>query len=151
MNEVVNGFDISPNRKKLLIPVIRKKDAPFLIEYDFATGHKDTLHTTVFDKFEGSWSLWVRYSHDGSKILYDLYPYGTFGLAFYGSQTGIIDRSSLSGKIIHTSPDNESTWITVFPQWSPDDREIMCCTASISTEPAGFVDAFGVYILKNIK
>ncbi len=124
-SEDVNGFDLSPDRKKLLIPVVRKKDSPFLIEYDLQTGHKDTLHSAVFNGIFGTWSLWVRYSHDGSQILYN------------GGQTGIIDRSSLSGKFINTNPDNESIWVTKFPQWSPDDKEIIYCAASVSIEPAG--------------
>ncbi len=137
-SEDVNGFDISPDRKKLLIPVVRKKDSPFLIEYDLLTGHKDTLHSAVFDGVFGTSSLWVRYSHDGRQILYD------------GGETGIIDRSSLSGKVINTNPDNESIWVIKFPQWSPDDKEIIYCAATISSEPAGFVNAFGIFILKNL-
>jgi hypothetical protein len=148
-DEMVNGFDISPDRKELLLPVIPKTDPPYLIEYDLTTGVKRTY--PVFNGFNGNWSLWARYSHDGKQILYDLYPVGSFGSAFgvfYGSETGIIDRLSFSRRVINTNPTNEGTWITVFPQWSPDDQQIIYLAGAISIEPPGAVSESGIYILK---
>ncbi len=151
--EPANGFDISPDRKKLLIPVTPINQVPFIIEYDFATKNMDTLHID-FDNPNGrQWSLWLRYSHDGKRILYDLYPINTFGNGpglTYGRETCVIERISLSRKVLNLNPTSEGTWVSVFPNWSPNDNEIVYCASSISIEPPGDLGGFQVCVLKHL-
>lgn len=143
--EMINGFDISPDGKKILIPSVGIR-IPYLIEYDILTHVFDTLRIP-FTPSNNRNGLWLRYNHDGSKILYCNYaPAKLLGLAT--SEIGIIDRKSLSKKIVSTNPTNEGRWICLFPNWSPDEKKIVCCAATILREPAGYLGSFEICILK---
>ena len=148
----VNGFDISPDGKKLLIPF--DGPVPLIAEYDLTTHKLDTLRVS-FDGTHGRSLLWLRYNHDGSKILYGNYPQHAFDLSPFGvsdtSEIGILDRATLVKQILYTDQTNEGWWISVFPQWSPDEKSIVYCTAPIYTEPRGSVGNFQVCILKSLK
>jgi len=145
-DEMVNGFDISPDRKKILIPC-QGKNKTFIIEYDISKRVFDTLNIPSIESYTRN-GLWLRYSHDGSRILYCSYWGGTsFGA---GSEIGIIDRVSLLKIIYNTAPKSEGQWISVFPNWSPDDQHIVYCAATFMKEPAILGD-FEICILKSLK
>ncbi len=147
--EVINGFDVSPDGKKLLIPSVSYKRKPLVIEYDLTTQQSDTLNITFDDYPLG---LWLRYSHDGTKILYSYYPLEALSDEEIGgvNQVGIIDRATFAKQILIAAPDNEPTWVTVFPQWSPDDSKIIFGCGQYSFEPPGVAD-YQLYILKSLQ
>lgn len=150
--EMVNGFDVSPDGKKLLIPTVRRNDDPLLIEYDLITHISDTLQVP-FKYLSSRMGLWLRYSHGGSKILYSNYPMNSFaGEGVYNSSyIGIIDRATLSNQILHTELNDERPWVALCPAWSPDDKSIVYCSGFISIEPPGSLVGFRVCILKSLK
>ncbi len=153
-SEVVNSFDISPDGKKLLFTVTGYK-TPLLIEFDLSTHVFDTLNVQ-FNPMYSRVGLWVRYSHDGTKILYDNYPLGALDPMGplhegEGSEVGIIDRAMQSKQILQTSPTTEGTYVAMYPQWSPDDQMIVYSLTGISPEPAGYVSGYWVYILKSLQ
>ncbi len=147
--EIVNGFDISPDRKKLLVPVLRSGFEPLIVEFELATHLLDTLAVNLNTSNVGR-SLWLRYSHDGSKLLYSSYPLSSFsdGVVNDISEVGIINRGSLRKDILIAAPNTEPTWVSVFPQWSPDDNKIVFSCATHVPEPLDYLDSYQVYILK---
>ena len=151
INESVNGFDISPDGKKLLFGSTGSR-APLAIEYDLATHVSDTLNV-FFDPMYDRLSLWLRYSHDGSKILYDNYALGAVYSVEYEpdqSEIGIIDRATLTKQVLDTSPDNEEYYVSLFPQWSPDDTRIVYSLSQVSEEPPGTTGYYSLRILKSL-
>lgn len=149
--EMINGFDISPDGKTLLIASTGNR-APIIIEYDLASHVLDTLDVRFAPSYD-RWALWVRYNHDGTKILYGNYPLGSFSQDGVEdtSEIGIIDLTTNSKTILSTNPTTEGTWINVFPEWSPDETAILYGSAAIFREPLGMVGNFQVCILKSLK
>jgi hypothetical protein len=149
--EMVNGFDISPDGKKLLIPSVRFERKPILMEYDLTTHTIDTLlvdFDVSFDRF----ALWVRYNHDGSKILYSNYPLFSFSqssAANDSSEIGIIDRNTLVKQVLKTNPLNTIPWVSVFPQWSLDEARIIYGCAPLLED--GRAGIYQVCILKSLE
>lgn len=149
--EMVNGFDVSPDGKKLLIASASAARPPFVIEYNLALQTFDTL--LRFNSEYPRWALWLRYNHDGSKILYGNYPIGSFAHSSVGdsSEVGIIDRQTFTKRVLNTNPNNQSEWISVFPEWSPNEDKIVYGSGPIFTEPPGAVGSYQICILKTLQ
>lgn len=145
--ETVNGFDISPDDKKLLFPLHYSQQTPKLVEYDLTTHKADTLVVTFTRQF-----VWVRYSHDGNQIVYSNYPAGVGGSTVYDdSEIGIIDRATLTRQILDVNTNSPYLSVNVFPDWSLDDRHIIYGSArGPSTELPGAKGFYSLFVLKNV-
>jgi hypothetical protein len=151
-NETINGFDISPDGSRLLIPSVGSNRLPYSVEFNLSSQILDTLGVS-FDTAKRLPLLWLRYSHDGRSILYGNYPTGAFsGGAVSGpAEIGVIDRTTLSKRVLNTEPDTHGPSVSVLPQWSPDDNMIVFGSGAISTEPRGYIAGYQLYILKTLK
>ncbi len=145
--EVVNGFDISPDGKKLLIPSVDYYRMPRIVEYDLTTHASDTLRVP-FNTSYCRWLLWLRYSHDGTKILYSNYPYGPSNDS---SEVGIIDRVTLQKQVLYVNPVTTFPWVCVYPEWSPDDTQIVYTAGILDYEPAGYVGIGSLCFLRTLR
>jgi hypothetical protein len=146
--EMVNGFDISPDGKQLLIPSVGYGRQPIVFEYNLETHIADTLPISFNTSFD-RWALWLRYNKDASKILYSNYPIFSFsevGAANDSSEVGIIDRLSLKKQILDTAPIYTVPWICVFPEWSFDETKIVYGAAPVTE--SGAAGVYQVCILK---
>jgi hypothetical protein len=145
--EVVNGFDISPNGEKLLVPLNHWALTPNVIEYDLNTKTVDTLRVNFKRQF-----LWLRYNSDATQILYSNYARGSGGSSVENnSEVGIIDMESVTKKILDVNTNPGGTSVNFCPNWSPDNRSIVYGSArGPLTEPPGGKEAYSLYILKNI-
>ncbi len=150
-NEMMNGFDVSPDGKTLLIGSTSSSRPPLVIEYNLSQQIFDTI-PVVFDSLAMyDPGLWVRYSHDGTKILYSNYPLGTFDESVgYPGEIGIIDRATGARRALETNPTTEGMWVGVFPEWSPDDTKIVYSCAELQLEPPGALTGFQICILKTL-
>ncbi len=150
-NEMMNGFDVSPDGKTLLIGATSSSRPPLVIEYNLGQQIFDTI-PVVFDSlamFDPA--IWVRYSHDGTKILYSNYPLGTFSESVdYPGEIGIIDRATGTRRALQTDPSTEGTWVGIFPVWSPDDKHIVYSCGMLQSEPPGSL-GYQICILKTLK
>lgn len=146
--EITNGFDISPDNHKLLIPLNHYYDYPRIIEFDLFTGEIETLKVNFIHQF-----LWLRYNPTGTKIVYSNYPKGSGGeTVFDTSEVGIIDRSTLSKRVLNTNTNLGWYSINLFPDWSPDGEHIVYgSTKGPAIEPLGSIGYFSLYILKNVE
>jgi len=98
--EPVNGFDLSPDNSKLLIPAVQAIGSPKIVEYDLQTRVRDTLDVS-FDISFTRICLWLRYNNDGSQILYSNFPRGSYiHPTNDGSEVGIIDRTTLKKRVL---------------------------------------------------
>jgi hypothetical protein len=146
--ETINGFDISPDGKKLLIASVGPHQ-PVLYEYDLQAHTRDTI-PTYFDIAHVGTLLWVRYSPNGEKILYGTYPGDIFagGFANEPGEMGIIDKSTAQKHVLNGSPDNQGVYMCVLPSWSPDGKMIVYGACYISTHPKGYISSFRLTILR---
>jgi hypothetical protein len=146
--ETINGFDISPDGKKLLIASVGPHQ-PVLYEYDLQGHTRDTI-PTYFDIAHVGTLLWVRYSPNGEKILYGTYPGDIFagGFASEPGEMGIIDKSTAQKHVLNCSPDNQLTYMCVLPSWSPDGKRIVYGAAYISIHPKGNIPFFRLAVLR---
>ncbi len=152
--EMLNGFDLHPNNKELLIGAVQATQLvgapPILIRYHLDTQLIDTLVTNFNYSFNRT-GLWVRYNSDGTKILYCNFPRGIFtSTTNDDSEVGIIYLPSLQRKILDVNTNGKETKRSVqfAPKWSPDDRHIVYVSAPLSIE--GARGLFSLYILKNV-
>ncbi len=153
ISEMVNGFDVSPDGKMLLLGSTSDFRPPLFIEYDLADHTLDTLPVT-FDTATVNPALWVRYSHSGTKILYSNYPFYAFDPndpVNFPSEIGIVDRGTGSRRVLETNPTNQGKWVGIFPEWSPDDASIVYSCGELATEPPGYVDLYQICILKTLQ
>jgi hypothetical protein len=146
--ETINGFDISPDGKKLLIASVGPHQ-PVLYEYDLQGHTRDTI-PTYFDIAHVGTLLWVRYSPNGEKILYGTYPGDIFagGFASEPGEIGVIDKSTAQKHVLNGSPDNQGVYMCVLPSWSPDGKMIVYGACYISTHPKGYISSFRLTILR---
>ena len=148
--ETVNGFDISPDGKKLLVPSTGYNRMPLVIEYNLTSHESDTLKVPFNTSYD-RWALWLRYNHDGSKILYSSYPINSIqGEANDSSEVGIIDRITLSKQVLNVNPLYGFPTVCVFPEWSPDETEIVYCVGGMTGDPVGYVNISSLFILKTL-
>lgn len=146
--EIVNGFDISHDRKKLLIPGVQRGKNVILVEYDLETKVADTL-LNYKPESEMKRSLWVQYSNDDSLILYSL-SYFTLAPSPIGDQSevGILDKSRRMKRIINVAPDNELAYCIPYPRWSPDNKSICYGAGSIPPNLFDSINPFYIYIMQ---
>jgi hypothetical protein len=151
----LNGFDLSPDNRKLLVPNIRASftggpQPPRIIEFDFNTLQADTFDV-AFDLSFVRIGLWLRYSPDGNRILYCQYPMNPFGTANDDSEIGIIELPSRHKRVldVNTSPRFGRRSVQLAPTWSPDGQHIVYGSGTLFM-PEGRVGTYSLYILKNV-
>lgn len=122
--EYVNGFDISPDGKKLLYPVVKYGYSPQAMEYDLQTREHKLLEVE-FEQRKTVQCLWLRYNSKGDKILYSCYPpYGSVDST--RNESGVYDLVKKKKTILPLHTDNDlPITINHFPVWSPDDKHIV--------------------------
>lgn len=145
--ESVNGFDISPDDSRLLIPLARPQLTARAAYLDLKTKKIDTLNFNFDQQF-----VWLRFSHSGNRVLYNTYPWGIGSHTVNGyTNVGVINLNDLSYKILDVNTNQYGTSLNVFPDWSSDDKNIIFGSApGPSSEPAGAVGLYSLYILKNV-
>jgi hypothetical protein len=146
--EVIHGFDVSPDDRKLIIPMSHFSGYPKMGSYDLETGILETLKVDFIHQY-----LWLRYNSTGSKILYSNHPYGAVaGTANDTSEVGIIDIASMSKQILNVNVSAPYPSISLFPDWSSDDEHIVYGNApGPMIEPLGSVGYFSLYLLTNVR
>lgn len=145
--ETVNGFDVRPDEKKLLIPLHFPTQRPIIIEYDLTTQEVDTLNVQLPNKQ----FVWLRYDSSGGQILYSSYPGGVGGDTVWDdSEIGIINRSTLTKRVLDANTNPHGHSLNVFPNWSLDNKHIIYGSAPLSDEPPGSKGRFSLYLLKNV-
>jgi hypothetical protein len=145
--EVCNGFDISPDGSKLILPVNRMAESPLIVEYALASGIMDTFDLT-FDRQ----LLWLRYHSGGDQIVYSNYPRGAGGSTVAtNSEIGIVERSTQTKRILDVNTAPGFTSVSVFPTWSPDYKHILYGSAEgPSSEPPGAKGLYSLFILRDV-
>lgn len=152
-SEMLNGFDIHPSNRKLLIPLIQSTrinlKPPKLCIYDFGKKVIDTMKI----EFSFSWArtgLWVRYNKNADKILYSCFPHGSYiETTNDNSEVGIINLPSLTKRILDVNTNrNKNGSVQLAPNWSPDEEKIVYGSGDISYE--GAVGRRRLYILKSL-
>ncbi|MEX1160069.1 MAG: hypothetical protein WEA79_04400 [Balneolaceae bacterium] len=152
--EMLNGFDLSPDNQKLLIPNVRVEGyellTPQIIEYTLATQQADTFDTE-FDISFARIGLWLRYSPDGGRILYCNYPWGAVGSNTNDdSEMGIIELPSRHKRILDTNTNEAYTKrsIQLAPTWSANGQHIIYPSGSLHNR--GQKGTYSLYILQNV-
>jgi len=130
--ETLHGFDIHPSGGLLLVP-INRSSGRFTHEKSpkigIASLKKQTLDTldVNFDFILNRTGLYLRYNHDGSKILYCCFPDNAYGYVTNGtSEVGIIDATTLTKTILDVDTYGKGLGsIQLAPNWSPDETAIV--------------------------
>jgi len=148
LEEIVNGFDISPDGRTLLYPLnfdnVRGTRRPKVVAYNLERGTRDTLARDFRPQL-----LWLRYSPDGSRFLYGIYQEE----AFHSSSgrvdsIGVINLQTGARRALNTTTtDGES--MDLFPRWSPSGRHVVYGSSSVAVAD-GAVGTFSLYVLKNV-
>ncbi len=157
-SEMLNGFDLSPENTKLLYPNVRASFAnpdipqtPQIIEYNLETQQADTFATT-FDLSFVRVGLWLRYSPDGSRILYCNFPLGSFtSTTNDDSEVGIIELHSRQKRIldINTNSEGRKRSVQIAPTWSYDGQDIVYGSGELFY-PSGAKGFYSLYMIKNV-
>ncbi len=144
-SEVVNGFDVSPDGTKLLIPINRSTLSPLVVEYTLATGHRDTLSAEFSRQL-----VWLRYNSLGTRILYCNYPTGVGGSRVDDdTEIGIMDRTTKVKSILDVNTNPGGLSVSLFPNWASNDAYIVYGSArGPAQEPPGAISAYSLYALR---
>jgi hypothetical protein len=142
--EYWNGFDISSDGKKLLVPHPTKYSfgKPIFMEYELGSESLDTLDIEIPDLYNDE--VWGQYSHDDSLILFSITT--RWGTGAGESLVGVHDRHTKRTKPIVVSPSNQRPFSAPYPRWSPDDQAICYGGCEIPVNTLDYVGPFQVYI-----
>lgn len=148
-NELLNGFDITPDGKTLYYTLTFKNKAPQIVRVDLQISKRDTL-PIVFDLNYDRRCLWLQLNSTATKLLYGVYPDNAWQTEVTdNSEVGVIDLPSLHKKEIRMqSPLRFSNFMALFPSWSPDDKHIVFGGGPISSD--GTVGLYSLFVLKNV-
>lgn len=151
-DEMVNGFDVHPNGTTLLIPDVRSSIStprrPRIVEYDLTTETPDTL-ALDYDSFINE-GLWLRYSPDGSQILYSNFPFNAYtSTAAPASEVGVFDRATGAKRVLDVNTDPRGESVQIAPTWSPNGQHILYGSAPL-TLPRGAVGPYSLYVLQDV-
>lgn len=151
-DEMINGFDIHPDGTTLLIPDVRSSIStprrPRIVEYDLTTETPDTL-ALDYDSFINR-GLWLRYSPDGSQILYSNFPFNAYSdTAAPESEVGIFDRATGAKRELDVNTDPRGESVQIAPTWSPNGQHILYGSAPL-TLPRGAVGPYSLYVLQDV-
>ncbi len=146
-NEVIEGFDISPDGTKLLFPLNYAR-YPTLDEFNLVD-HSIRILDLKFDHI----FLWARYSPDGKRILYSNYSAGVGGSSTAsGTEVGIVDMETMTKSVLDVNTNEYGSSVNVFPSWSPDGRAIIFGSAQgPEPTPSGAISPYSLYVLRNVQ
>ena len=139
-----NGFDISSDGRKLLVPHLSQyiPGIPTFIEHDLESGTVDTL-AILFDPVDHN-EVWGQYSNSDSLILYSIS--NRWGTGAVGFDVGIYNRNTRQATTIAVAPTADRPFAAPYPRWSPDDTAICYGGAVIPVNTLDYVGPFKVYI-----
>lgn len=139
-----NGFDITSDGRKLLVPIASKyiPGTAIFVEHDLQTGTVDTL--TVDSKNTYHNEVWAQYSHSDSLLLFSLTE--RWGTGASASVVGIYNRSSKVTTPIVVSPSPLRPFSAPYPRWSPDDQAICYGGSELPENTIDYVGPFLVHI-----
>ncbi len=152
-SEMINGFDLSPDNSKLLIPMVRATPltarSPLVGIYNLHTQTMDTLKVH-FDLSYVRVGLWLRYNSDGSKILYCNFPHGSYTYTTNDdSQVGIIEMPSQTKRVLDVNTYIGGRSVQLAPTWGPNDQNIIYGSAPLAM-PSGAKGTYSLYVLKRV-
>ncbi len=152
-SEMLNGFDLSPDNTKLLVPLVQATPLtihpPLVGIYHLQTQTMDTLKVHFDQSFDRE-GLWLRYNSDGSRILYCNFPHGVFGYTTNDdSQVGIIEMPSQTKRVLDVNTYTGGRSVQLAPTWGPNDQNIIYGSAPLAM-PSGAKGKYSLYILKNV-
>jgi hypothetical protein len=152
--ETLHGFDIHPNGDTLLVPMavgqFNDIRPPKLGIVSIKIQTLDTLDISFNLSFLRV-GLWVRYNHDGSRILYCCFPENAYGYVTNdNSEVGIIESTTLEKTTLDVNTNNESEHgsVQLVPNWSPDETAIVFGSGNVNKE--GLSGTRKLYILKKL-
>lgn len=154
--EYTNGFDLSPDGRRLLYPVHFLGRLPLLVERDLVTGRADTLDFGFERQF-----LWARYHPTrAGVVVYGNYPLGVQGSSSGDyAEVGVANLTTRERRVLDTNtqaegrafepgyPVSEARSLDIFPVWSPDGRHVLYASA----ETMGAQRSnYSLYVLKDV-
>jgi len=124
---------------------------PQIVAYDLQAQTADTLDVD-FDVGQGRIGLWLRYSPDGSQILYSNFPEGVYTSRVPGpSEVGLIELPAEEKQVLDVNTNRGGTSVQLAPTWSPDEQHILYGSApGPAEEPPGAKGSYSLYVLKNV-
>ena len=78
-DEIVNGFDVSPDGNTLLVPEVFSKTTPKILMVEMSTGQVRWVQELSLDVNRELELLCMRYNNDGTEVLYSIYSRGVLG------------------------------------------------------------------------
>jgi Tol biopolymer transport system component len=150
LEEIVNGFDVSPDGRALLYPInydnFRGSRPPKVVRYDLNTATPDTLSWHFRPQL-----LWLRYSPSGSRLLYGIYDESSLNTGSGRTDSiGVIDLATGSRRSLNTQthPEEEES-MDLFPRWAPSGQSVIYGSAPVDGE-RGAVGHFSLYVLRDV-
>jgi dipeptidyl aminopeptidase/acylaminoacyl peptidase len=148
-DEIVNGFDISPDGKTMLVPIVKNYTPPMIARYDIESRKMiDTFYSFTNRNKD---LLWMRYNNDGSKILYSNYGQRAFSVGpSWESDVGILRMKDkkVTEVIVKPTDTKWKDWTAPCPNWSPDCKHIVYGMTTVAE--TGAVGRYSLYIKTNV-
>jgi hypothetical protein len=142
--DMYNGFDVSSEGNKLLIPYPSRyyPGVPVIVEFDLASGLLDTLDLQLGNSQHSE--VWVQYDPTDSLVLYSITYRWPQGASI--SDVGIFNKSSKETTGIAVAPSNTRPFSAPYPRWSPDGQAICYGGSEIPPNTIDYVGPFLVYV-----